>query len=63
MFHGLKYKYPWLTPPLKTDDVANAMLEILESGDNREVKLPLLSNIAPALRCLPVYINDLVKEV
>jgi short-subunit dehydrogenase len=62
MFDGVLHSFPYLTPPLEIENVAQAMLDILESNRSQEVPLPFYVRPTPILRCLPVEINDWVHR-
>ncbi|TPX71186.1 hypothetical protein SpCBS45565_g01316 [Spizellomyces sp. 'palustris'] len=63
MFSGMVHQRPWLTPPLKTSEVCNAIVTALEVGRSRDVFLPLYTYIAPLLRFLPIEFGDAVRQM
>lgn len=62
MFTGVKHSYEWLTPELEIENVANAILDCLESMQSREVIMPIYARLLPLLKMFPIELSDLFKN-
>ncbi|KAI8850307.1 hypothetical protein BC829DRAFT_369011 [Chytridium lagenaria] len=62
MFDGVVFKFPWLTPPLETSQVVNAIMDVLIKNRSTEYKIPFFVELSPLLRALPIEITDWFKE-
>ena len=64
MFTGVSHKYPFLTPPLKTEQVVSAVIRALESGRSQVISLPLYVNLLQSIfPILPQEIANLVRKL
>ncbi len=64
MFTGVSHKHPFLTPPLKTEQVVSAIIKVLESGRSQVVGLPLyVPLLAAILPNLPQEIAHVVRNL
>lgn len=62
MFIGVSHRFPWLTPPLSVETVANTIVRVLQEGKSQDIKLPLYANLIGILRLLPVELADTVRR-
>ncbi len=58
MFSGLKVAHPWLTPPLKPESVAEALLDAIKYRDREEIILPRRISLVKVIKLLPCWIYD-----
>lgn len=62
MFEGVRTRWPLLLPILREEDVATKVLDAIESG-RRQLVLPPMVKLLPALRVLPVGAFDRLMDV
>lgn len=62
MFDGVQTKVPWLLPILQPEQVAEKVLDAIESGSQQLYLPPAVHTLAP-LRVLPVRAFDAVMDV
>ncbi|KAJ3404667.1 hypothetical protein HDV05_007044, partial [Chytridiales sp. JEL 0842] len=62
MFKGVEYSMNWLTRPLETQEVSEAILQALIKNRHGEVKLPFFTVLTPAVRMLAPEISDAIKD-
>jgi all-trans-retinol dehydrogenase (NAD+) len=63
MFDGVTHRFPFLTPQLDIETVADEMFSILERNTSQQVVLPFYVRLSPILACLPVEINDFLHRI
>ncbi|KAJ3190454.1 hypothetical protein HDU85_000752 [Gaertneriomyces sp. JEL0708] len=63
MFTGVSHQRKWLTPALKTEEVAHAVIAAIREGQNQDIYLPLYTHAVPLLRFLPIELADWVREL
>ncbi|KAI8814172.1 hypothetical protein BJ742DRAFT_786692 [Cladochytrium replicatum] len=63
MFDGVQYRFPMLSPMLETQKVADAVIEVMESGRSCDVKLPFYANAGWMGRALPIEFGDIIRNL
>jgi all-trans-retinol dehydrogenase (NAD+) len=63
MFHGVTHKYPFFTPILDAGNVAQVMIETLESKRSQDVKMPFYVNLVSLLRFMPIEFADWIRNI
>ena len=61
MFAGVKTPFPRLLPILKPEEVANRAVDAI-ARDKKELTMPPLARLLPALRILPTPVFDTIVE-
>ncbi|CAG8684722.1 3242_t:CDS:2, partial [Acaulospora morrowiae] len=62
MFDGIKIKFPFITPPLAPLDVVKPIITALDKDQSQDILTPYYVNLAPALRFLPSFVQDLTNQ-
>ena len=57
MFSGVRTKFSWLLPILKSEEVADRIIRAI-ARDHPRVMMPFLVSVVPLLRLLPVAVSD-----
>ena len=63
MFTGVKHRFPWITPSLKTEYVAKKIADAIHRNYSQDIKMPFYVNFVGILRLLPIPLADLIRNV
>ena len=63
MFAGVKIRFPFLTPPLKVNEIVDEIVDALMRRTRDEIWLPWACYVLLFIRWLPVSLADRIQEV
>jgi NAD(P)-dependent dehydrogenase (short-subunit alcohol dehydrogenase family) len=63
MFAGVSLRFPFLTPPVRVDDLADEIVDALLTRDREQIWIPFAAYLLMLLRWLPAAWGDRIQQV
>jgi all-trans-retinol dehydrogenase (NAD+) len=63
MFAGVRIRFPFLTPPLRVNEIVDEVVDALVRRTRDEIWLPWAAYVILFMRWLPVSLADRIQQV